>query len=328
MNIYVVRADFGRYTDVFKQNGYVGIGWLQEPLSDPKNREELVVLYEKTYPQDNPNRKGQNIGQIYRFLNDIKIGDIVITPYNNQELLVGEVVSDYYYKNDSTSPYPCRKDVKWQKETINRTLFSIPVQNTLRSSLTIFSVSQVHEVLAIVNNEVQLDKAIDNKIVYDAKGLYTHIKEKFLQLGATEFETLVSYLLQSLGFEAKQRTGSVGDGGIDFEGELNVMGIASVNLQVQVKRYEGAVIGEKEIRSFRGALKRDYQGTFITLSGFNKKAIESANDESKVLVKLINGNQFVDIFIEQYEKIMDAMLEDGSDELASKLKFKKALLAI
>ena len=26
-NIYVVRADFGRYTEAFKENGYVGIGW-------------------------------------------------------------------------------------------------------------------------------------------------------------------------------------------------------------------------------------------------------------------------------------------------------------
>jgi hypothetical protein len=34
------------------------------------------------------------------------------------------------------------------------------------------------------------------------------------------------------------------------------------------------------------------------------------------------------VFIEQYEKIMDAMYNDDMDDLAGKLKFKKSLLPI
>ena len=104
------------------------------------------------------------------------------------------------------------------------------------------------------------------------------------------------------------------------------MGIAAINLQVQVKRYNKGTIGERDIRNFRGALKKDFQGCFITLSKFAKKAIESAADPNKVSVRLINGRQFIDIFIEQYDKIMEYMLADDNDELASKLKFKKMLL--
>jgi restriction system protein len=154
------------------------------------------------------------------------------------------------------------------------------------------------------------------------------IRQRFLQLDATEFEYLVSYLLRTLGFEPSQEIGKVGDGGIDFEGVLDVSGIASINLQVQVKRFEKNTIGERDIRNFRGALKKGFQGCFITLSRYNKKAIESATDNQREQIQLIDGNRFIDIFIEQYEKIIESMYNDDMDDLASKLKFKKSLLPI
>ena len=79
--------------------------------------------------------------------------------------------------------------------------------------------------------------------------IYTSIKSKLLELDGFEFETFVSYLLQTIGFEKTDEIqGGVGDGGIDFEGILNVYGIASIKLQVQVKRYENTTksrIGNK-----------------------------------------------------------------------------------
>ena len=137
---------------------------------------------------------------------------------------------------------------------------------------------------------------------------------------------MVSYVLLSLGFDASQETVKVGDGGSDYEGILDVFGVASINLQVQVKRYEKGVIGERDIRSFRGALKKDFQGCFITLSTFNKKAIESALDKERETIQLIDGTRFTEIFIEQYEKIIELLNNDDYDELAQKLKFKKSLI--
>ena len=95
------------------------------------------------------------------------------------------------------------------------------------------------------------------------------------------------------GNEPNPEIGKVCDGGIDFDGVLDVNGIASINLQVQVKRYDNSSIGEKEIRSFRGALKQDYQGCFITLSKFQKKAIESSTKEGYKGIQLIDGNKFI-----------------------------------
>lgn len=323
-NIYVVRADFGRYTKAFKAHNYVGIGWFDQLIDASFSREDIKELYRQKYGNEVPMRVSQNSGQVYRFINDLKIGDIVITPYNSNQLLIGEINSDVYFKQDKTSIYPLRKDVKWFSKTINRQNLSIPLQNSLRSSLTVFTLTNGIEILE------QLNLAPKNEPKKVAEfNIYTTIKSKLLELDGFEFETFVSYLLRTIGFEmTDDKQGGVGDGGIDFEGILTVFNIASINLQVQVKRYTKTNIKWQEIAAFRGAMKRDYQGCFITLSDFDKKATDNATDENKIPITLINGKKLIDIFITQYDDIIATMREEENDELADKLKFKKALVPL
>ncbi|MHA1278375.1 MAG: DUF2034 domain-containing protein [Candidatus Helarchaeota archaeon] len=325
-NVFVVRADFGNYTETFRKEEYVGVGYnINEPFDDPSDKEEIRRKYIEYNPDDSKGRVNQNVGQIYRFLNDIDEGDIVITPYRNRMLLVGKVTSEAYFMKDDSSPFTYRKKVEWFSETLDRSEFSIPLQNTLMSSLTVFNVSQKREIFKTLKLAIPL--AAEEKIVeLSDENIYEAIRKKFLELDATEFEQLVSYILQTLGFEALQETGHSGDEGIDFVGVLNVMGIAQIDLQVQVKRYSRNIIRETHIRSFRGALKKDHQGCFITLTKFDKKAIASAKDQERVPIRLINGIKFVEIFIEQYDEVMAALLANDDTELANKLKFKKVLL--
>ncbi len=332
MNVFVLRADFGRYTDTFKKDGYIGIGWFQdEPTTiDLKDKDSLKTVYKALYPDHPSMRMNQNVGQVFRFVNEIKVGDIIISPYNDNQLLVGTIESDVYFRKDDSSPYPWRKKVKWFKDTINRHNLSVPLQNTLRSSLTCFKVSMSDEILLALGIKIETNSVGDSRGSAASSTLsnFELIRRRFLELDATEFELLVSYVLRSLGFDPRQETGKVGDGGIDFEGVLDVLGVASINLQVQVKRYDKGAIGEMDMRNFRGALKMGYQGCFITLSTFNKKAIENATDKERQPIQLIDGARFTEIFIEQYDKIIDAIYNDDLDDLASKLKFKKSLLPV
>ena len=332
MKVFVLRADYGRYTDTFKTNEYIGIGWFEEtnPLQsnwDLTDKDFLKDRYREKYPDDANMRVNQNVGQIFRFVNDMTIGDIVISPYNTNDLLIGKISSDLYIQSDNSSPYPWRKKVEWLNDGINRHTFSNPLQNTLRSSLTCFEVKQREEILEALGFEGS-KSIVQKEIKFDSSSVYELIRQKILELDATEFELLVSYLLRTLGFEPTQEIGKVGDGGIDFEGILDVNGIASVNLQVQVKRYDNNSIGEKEIRSFRGALKQDYQGCFITLSKFQKKAVESSSKQGYKGIQLIDGNKFIEIFIQQYDEIIDVIQGEDNDELLDKLQFKKSLLPV
>jgi restriction system protein len=327
-SVYVIRADYGRYVDSFLSEGYVGIGWLDDFQStwDFSDKDLLKEKYKLKYPDHPFMRMNQNVGQIYRFTTDIKIGDVVVSPYPEHRLLVGIVEGNVFFKEDSTSPYSWRRSVRWRKETIDRHSLSVPLQNTLRSSLTCFKVNPPNEILAQLGIQVDSGTGISQSGVQTTISHLELIRKRFLELESTEFEYLVSYMLRTLGFEPTQEIGKVGDGGIDFEGILDVSGIATINLQVQVKRYDRGAIGEKDIRSFRGALKKDFQGCFLTLSTFNKKAIESATDREREQIQLIDGTRFTEIFVEQYDKIMEAMYNDDMDELAGKLKFKKSLI--
>jgi restriction system protein len=82
-DVYVLRAEFGRYTDTFKNEGYVGIGWYHDnPYGwDLTNRDFLKLKYRELYPDDPYMRMNQNVGQVYRFVNELRVGDLVISPF-------------------------------------------------------------------------------------------------------------------------------------------------------------------------------------------------------------------------------------------------------
>jgi len=154
IGVFVLRADFGRFTDTFEKQGYVGIGWFTEnPLGwELSNKDYLKEKYRSKYPKDPNMRVNQNVGQINRFVNEMKIGDLVISPYMDNRLLIGRIEGELYYQEDSTSPYPWRKKVKWFDENIDRHTLSVPLQNTLRSSLTCFKVNSSDEILLMQLN--------------------------------------------------------------------------------------------------------------------------------------------------------------------------------
>ena len=245
MRVTVVRAHYGQHTDAFRENGYVGIGWFDPPIPERRDRASVRSMYEAQFPNDTKSQVDQGTGQVYRFLNDIQPGGLVVTPYAGGGLLVGRVTGEPYGADDETTPYGYRIPVEWRPEPVDRSELSIPLQNTLKSSLTVFNVKQVAdfcEAAGIEHDGAVLGLAPPTvRAVQERADLYDAVKAVLLELDDKEFERLVSYVLQTLGFEATQETGRSGDGGIDFEGELRVMGVASIRLQVQVKRYADRV---------------------------------------------------------------------------------------
>ncbi|MEC5292987.1 MULTISPECIES: type I restriction enzyme endonuclease domain-containing protein [unclassified Aurantimonas] len=121
--------------------GFVAIGWLPgHDLADYTSRDELHPIYRAAYPNDVSNIViGQQIGQIGRFLFEMKGGDTVITPDANTELLHHGVIradpSYRYEPNDPTTPYPHHRLVDWSTTSLLRSSLSVPLQNTMRSSL-------------------------------------------------------------------------------------------------------------------------------------------------------------------------------------------------
>lgn len=309
--VYCVRADYGAYAKHFVAGGYAAIGWLSDnDLADVHTREDLYPLYRSAHPNDTSNIViGQQVGQIARFLLEIKGGDYLITPDSNTELLhygvVGESPSYYYSDTSDGCPFRQRRRVSWADTPLRRSELSVPFQNTIRSSLTVFFISQKDEFLSKIGKQELV--AAPKHSTYDA---YKVVLDQVLELTAEEFEVLITHLPSALGFEGSEHTGKSGDGGVDAIGELNVANLARVKVFVQAKRYQiGSKISASTVRQLRQAIPFGGQGAFITTADFNNDASETALQPGFPRIGLVNGRQLVDLPVEHWADIPEAFRE-------------------
>ena len=304
-NVWCVRGEYGRFAQDFVNGGYVAIGWLNDTdLSQIKTKDELYPLYKKAYPQDISKIViGQQVGQIAWFLLEIRPGDYVITPAADTEFLYyGKVLSDpayFYFDGNDSCPYRQRLRIGWRKDQLRRSDFSVPFQNTIRSSLTVFAISQQDEFLTAVG-----EPGVARKPEPDHYDSYRVVLEQVLKLDDKEFEILVANLLTALGFEGSEVTGKTGDGGVDATGELNVANLAKVKVFVQAKRYKlGAKISANTVKHLRASIPSQGQGAFITTADFQTAASEIALAQGFPRIGLINGRQLVDLLVEHWNDI-------------------------
>jgi len=303
IDIYCVRAEFGTYTKHFLDGNYVAIGWLiNDDLTAIKSRDELYPLYKKEYPNDISNVViGQQVGQISRFLLEIKSGDYIITPAQDTEYIYYGIIDTYYYAecNDGC-PYPHRRKVTWNKTPIQRSQFSVPFQNTIRSSLTVFSISHKKNFFATIGKPDLIPDS-EKKTEFD---YYTSVLNRILELDDKEFEILITHILNALGFEGSEHKGKVGDGGVDATGELNVANMAKIKLFVQAKRYKrDSRISANVVKALRANIPAGGQGAFITTADFQRQAKDIAVEQGFPRIGLINGEQLVDILAEHWNDI-------------------------
>lgn len=137
-NYWFFRTNAGLYYADFALNNYIGLGW--DKISDlsmfkvtnedeeKELKETIKTLVSQKYPDDN--RAGLTAGQIIKFVNEMKIGDIVIIPdAGSHSISIGIVESDVYLQetfNPSSldeleeenlgykqCPYIKRRNIKW-----------------------------------------------------------------------------------------------------------------------------------------------------------------------------------------------------------------------
>jgi len=153
--VFIVRGQGGLYSSVFRKNGYIGIGFFKNDTFKEKwdlsSKEFLVKEYRKLHIDLDDRRIGIYTGQAHRFVNSITIGDIVICPYSDNSLLIGQVEGGLYFSDDKSSPLTWRKRVNWLKDKVDRKIFSKPLWFALRSSQTVFEIKQTEEVISLIS---------------------------------------------------------------------------------------------------------------------------------------------------------------------------------
>ena len=125
-------------------NPHVCIGWSDMgDLSGISDKGTLANLYDEHF-EKNSRGRGQDIGQVWRFLNDVKEGDYIIYA-ENSVFHIGRIESEYYYDEteypDQSSDYKNTRKVRWLKKNISRTVLSSDLHNSLKTAMSIWSLN-------------------------------------------------------------------------------------------------------------------------------------------------------------------------------------------
>lgn len=127
-------------TALSEENPHICIGWSDMgDLSDITTKDELRKRYDDTWPNSNAKSKGQNVGQVWRFVNETQIGDFVIFADENV-CHIGRITSDYYFDStlyDDQSPdYASTRKVEWLKKDILRSDLSQSIHSSLSTGMS------------------------------------------------------------------------------------------------------------------------------------------------------------------------------------------------
>ena len=311
-NVWVVRANGGRYTAKWVRGGYASIGFgikTQDAL-----KLDTVDEFESVFREQNPDETSEgriqtNARQLHRFVVAIRPGDYVITPEAKpSRLRYGRVADQPAYwdaVSDGEDHHHLRRRIEWNRGVLQRSALSVPFQRSLTGWLTVFSAQKhAHEFFAKIGKP---DLAPSVGPPPSAQGEpHDAALSRLLAFTPGEFEDFVGVLLSAMGFEKVEVTKRSGDGGIDVIGVLHVSTLAQVQLFVQVKRYQPQNrINKAEVENVRRGIPFGGQGAFITTSDFAKGAVSAATASGFPHIGLINGSQLMDLILDHWTNIPD-----------------------
>lgn len=126
----------------------------------------------------------------------------------------------------------------------------------------------------------------------------SQLLDNIYELTPHQFEQFARKILQAYGFIDLKVTNVSSDGGIDGYGKLR-LGLASMNVAYQCKRWEGNV-GRPEVDKFRGAIQGEFeQGIFFATSDFSSQARDASLKKGAVPIILLNGESILDLMIQK-----------------------------
>ena len=149
-----------------ENNPHICIGWSAlGDLTSINSKEKLSELYENIWPEKKKMSKAQDVGQIWRFLKEAKIGDYVILA-EPRVIHLGKITSDYFYDNsereEQDADYVNNRKVTWIKKNIDRALLSNNFHHSLGSAMSFFTVNDYKAaVVDILNGNYKKDELVD-----------------------------------------------------------------------------------------------------------------------------------------------------------------------
>jgi restriction system protein len=299
----------GDAQSLFEKQNVVALGWdKMGDLSSLRERTDFKKRYEQAYPRQKPGSIPVSAGQFYRFVREMKAGDIVIFPLKRSpEILLGRVTGEYKYDPKYDHSSPNLRSVEWL-EKYPRTRFSQGALYEIGSAMSLFQVKNyADEFDAALEGKAftapspqQEDEAIslvaDDIEQQSRDFVLKQIHQRLKGHGLAEF---VGHLLNLMGYQTKVSEPGP-DRGIDIVAHKDDLGVAPPTIIVQVKSGEGDV-NEGAVSELYGKVSEKDLPLFVSAGAFNKRARDFAF--SKRNLKLIDGDELVQLVYKYYPKL-------------------------
>lgn len=212
--------------NLFLQEQVIAIGWKEmgDLSKIVSTREAFKDRYSTIYTDAKKGSIANGAGMLYRFANEVQIGDYVVFPSKiDRRINIGIVEGDYTY-NPSALEYVQQRKVKWLKH-LPRTAFSQCALYEVGSAMSFFSVKNfADEYLAALDKgfkktAVSTDEE-DESVAATAEDIIETTKDFILKelskhLKGYDFELFVTDLLNAMGYRTSVSTHG-GDSGIDI----------------------------------------------------------------------------------------------------------------
>ena len=137
----------GQFAEECRKGGYIGVGFnIAEDLTPrlttdyKKFIKQCTPLLMAGEPEKTLNGARLGCGMIWTVCCGLQNGDIVLSPINKKEYIVGEIAGDYYYAPNTELPH--RRPVKWHNTVLNRKDMSQKLQHSARSAGTCSDLTQ------------------------------------------------------------------------------------------------------------------------------------------------------------------------------------------
>jgi restriction system protein len=292
---------------LFLKKKLIGLGWTDiTDLSvlDP-TREAFRAAVASAYPQAKPGAIPVNAGQLFRFVHEMKQGDLVVYPSKaDRAIHIGRVTGDYRYDTNLEPGYPHQRPVTWLK-TVQRTMFTQGALYEIGSAMSLFQVKNYAEEFRLVLEGKEASPVVEEDetvgLVADEIEETTRdfiLKTLLQELKGHPFAQFVAHLLNTMGY--RTRVSDPGpDRGIDIIAHRDELGFEPPIIKVQVKSSEGSS-GNPEVASLYGNIGNDEFGLFVTLGTFTPAARNFAAGKSNL--RLIDGKGLVNLVLNHYDQ--------------------------
>jgi restriction system protein len=296
----------GDADEQFLKQSVVAIGW--QEMGDlsalPPDRDAFKARVAECFPQAKPGAIPNYAGQLYRFVHEIKPGDLVAYPSKaERRVYLGQVTGAYRYAPKPGQRYPNLRAVKWLN-SFPRTHFSQGALYEIGSAMSLFQVKNYADEFraALAGQPAPVAPASeDETVALVAKEIEETTQDFILkrleqQLKGLPLEDFVVHLLHCMGYQA--RLARRNEPSVDVIAHKDALGIEPPIIKVQVKSSTDTA-SHKDVSALFGALSPSEYGLFIALGTFSPAS--RTFEQSKPNLRLIEGVELVDLIFRHYE---------------------------